>query len=314
MLREQLVVRAPRLAHALQRLRRQTLGAVTREIEDNRVLLGQVMARQLPTKVDSLVAAEFKVFSQLGEDGIIQYLLGVLGELPHSFIEFGVETYRESNTRFLLRNNTWRGLVIDGSPHNVAAIKRLPEYWQYDLTACASFITRDNINHLFADAGFTGEVGLLSIDIDGNDYWVWEAIEVVSPVVVVVEYNSVFGSEAAVSVPYSATFSRREAHYSNLYFGASLPALSHLATRKGYALIGCNSGGTNAFFVRTDRLGSLEPTAVADCFVDTPIRQSRDARGNLTFLSGRRRLEEIWHLPVSDVTTGSVQPLREFVS
>ena len=128
--------------------------------------------------------------------------------------------FSESNTRFLLRKDNWRGLVIDGSPTNVSSIRRLPEFWQHELTAVASFITRDNINDLFRDAGYTGEIGLLSIDIDGNDYWVWEAIEVVSPVIVVVEYNSVFGPDATVTVPYDPAFTRRAAHHSNLYFGA----------------------------------------------------------------------------------------------
>lgn len=312
MLRERLVANAPRLAQALQQARQQTPGSLTREIELNRILLGTMMSRQLPATAASLRDVEFRVFSQYGDDGIIQYLLQHV-DAPESFIEFGVETYRESNTRFLLVKDNWRGLVIDGSESNVASIRTLAEHWRHDLTALASFITRDNINDLFSGAGFTGEVGLLSIDIDGNDYWVWEAIDVVSPVVVVAEYNSVFGPEAKVSVPYAADFTRRAAHHSHLFFGASLAALCDLAERKGYAFVGSNSNGNNAYFVRLDQLGDLPALSAAEGHVESRFRESRDAAGNLTHLTGAARLDEIAHLSVHDFSTGSVRPLRDVV-
>ncbi|PKH44467.1 hypothetical protein CXG46_02085 [Nocardioides alpinus] len=300
------------MAQALQQARAQTPGSLTREIELNRILLGTMMARQLPATAGSLRDVEFRVFSQYGDDGIIQYLLQHV-DAPESFIEFGVETYRESNTRFLLVKDNWRGLVIDGSESNVASIRTLAEHWRHDLTALASFITRDNINDLFSGAGFTGEVGLLSIDIDGNDYWVWEAVEVVSPVVVVAEYNSVFGSEAKVSVPYAADFTRKAAHHSHLFFGASLAALCALGERKGYAFVGSNSNGNNAYFVRLDQLGDLPALTAAEGYVESRFRESRDASGNLTHLTGSARLDEISHLSVHDFTTDSVRPLRDVV-
>lgn len=312
MLRERLVAGSPRVAQVLQQVRAQTPGSLTREIELNRVLTGTMLARQLPASVSSLREVEFRVFSQFGDDGIIQYLLQHV-DAPESFIEFGVETYRESNTRFLLVKDNWRGLVIDGSEANVASITTMAEHWRHDLTAVASFITRENINDLFTAAGFTGEVGLLSIDIDGNDYWVWEAIEVVSPVVVVAEYNSVFGPEAKVTVPYAADFTRRAAHHSHLFFGASLGALCDLAERKGYAFVGSNSNGNNAYFVRLDQLGDLRALSAAEGYVESRFRESRDASGNLTHLSGSARLDEIAHLVVHDLTTGSQRPLRDAV-
>ena len=312
MLRERLVAGSPRVAQVLQQVRAQTPGQLTREIELNRVLTGTMLARQLPASVSSLREVEFRVFSQFGDDGIIQYLLQHV-DAPESFIEFGVETYRESNTRFLLVKDNWRGLVIDGSEANVASITTMAEHWRHDLTAVASFITRENINDLFTSAGFTGEVGLLSIDIDGNDYWVWEAIEVVSPVVVVAEYNSVFGPEAKVTVPYAADFTRRAAHHSHLFFGASLGALCDLAERKGYAFVGSNSNGNNAYFVRLDQLGDLRALSAAEGYVESRFRESRDVSGNLTHLSGSARLDEIAHLVVHDLTTGSQRPLRDAV-
>jgi hypothetical protein len=312
MLRERLVANSPRVAQVLQQVRQQTPGSLTREIELNRVLMGTMMARQLPASVSSLRDVEFRVFSQYGDDGIIQYLLRHV-DAPESFIEFGVETYRESNTRFLLVKDNWRGLVIDGSEANVASIRTMAEHWRHDLTAVASFITRENINDLFTGAGFTGEVGLLSIDIDGNDYWVWESIEVVSPVVVVAEYNSVFGPDAKVTVPYAADFTRRAAHHSNLFFGASLAALCDLAERKGYAFVGSNSNGNNAYFVRLDQLGDLRALSAAEGYVESRFRESRDEAGNLTHLSGSARLDEIAHLTVHDLATDSLRPLRDAV-
>ena len=125
-------------------------------------------------------------------------------------------------------------------------------YWRYSLNAVCAFVDAANINQLLGDNGATGDIGLLSIDIDGNDYWVWRAIEVVSPRIVVCEFNGIFGSKAKVSVPYDPAFERGRAHYSFLLAGASLSALAHLGVQKGYRLVGINSAGNNAFLVRQD--------------------------------------------------------------
>lgn len=93
--------------------------------------------------------------------------------------------------------------------------------WKYDLTAVTAFITRDNINQLIADAGFKGDIGILSIDLDGNDWWILNAIECVSPRILICEYNNIFGANKKVTVPYDAKFFRTEKHYSNLYWGDS---------------------------------------------------------------------------------------------
>lgn len=212
---------------------------VKSELEATKFLLGQFLAKSLSTA--TIAESEYKVFSQWGEDGIIQFLIRNLNIQHKIFIEFGVESYRESNTRFLLMNDNWKGLVIDGSAAHVDDIKNQEIYWKYELTAAAQFITKENINSIFTKNGFQGEIGLLSIDIDGNDYWVWQAIESVNPAIIVAEYNSVFGKERAVTVPYDASFYRTNKHFSNLYFGASLKALTLLANKKGYDLVGCNS-------------------------------------------------------------------------
>lgn len=262
---------------------------------------------------DNIQEAEFKVFSQFGDDGIIQYLVNRV-EIPagrRRFIEFGVENYRESNTRFLLLNNNWSGLILDGSAENINSIKNDQIYWKHELTAVHSFIDRDNINELIAANGFAGEVGILSIDIDGNDYWIWETIDVVKPAIVIVEYNSVFGATRAVAVPYDPLFNCTKAHYSNLFWGSSLKALCQLGKRKGYAFVGADSHGNNAYFVAQDKLGKLKELTAADGYVASRFRESRDEAGQLTYVSGRQRLELIKHLEVFDFEKGALISLRE---
>src|SRR6266478_3639226 len=149
---------------------------------------------------------------------MMQYFVNRL-DLPnaeHRFIECVVENYREANTRLLLLNDNWSGLVMDGSEHYVSCIRSEQIYWRHDFTALARFITRENINSIIESAGFGERIGILSVDVDGNDYWIWEAITSVDPAVVIVEYNGVFGSHEAVTIPYQADFVRQNAHYSCL--------------------------------------------------------------------------------------------------
>jgi hypothetical protein len=297
-------------------LRRQldeTRSIVRRGLDSARMLTARLLIDRIRSRgvVERIRDAEFQVFSQGGDDGIIQYLLHHLQIGPPVFIEFGASNYEESNTRFLLANDNWKGLVLDGSAENVAHIKRSEAYWKHDLTAAAAFVTRENVNALFAENGFRGEIGLLSIDIDGNDYWVWESTETVDPMLVIVEYNSVFGSRRAVTIPYDPDFARTRAHASNLYYGASLKALCLLADRKGYAFVGSNSAGNNAYFVKRSRLGPLKALSVEEGYVQSRFRESVNANGELTFISGEERLRVIAEMPAHDVERGCVVRIGE---
>jgi hypothetical protein len=279
--------------------------------EDRAVLLGKILSRLNNEKqiINSIQEVEFKVFSQWGDDGIIQYLTNKI-KMPKSFIEFGVETYREANTRFLLMNDNWSGLVIDGSKENIDSVHSEEIYWKFDLKAIDAFITKENINTLISSNGFAGEIGILSVDIDGNDYWVLKAIDVVKPVVIIVEYNSLFGNERYISVPYDATFFRRNAHFSNLFFGASLPAFNYLCVERGYTLIGCNSNGNNAYFVRNDKLGNLPAPGLEKAFVHSKFRESRSQKNELTYLDKKQQLEIIKGLEVINVKTNLLEPIQ----
>lgn len=264
---------------------------------------------QLPVTAN-LKKVGFGIFSQFDEDGIIQFLISHLEIENETFIEFGVEHYEESNTRFLLINDNWQGMVMDGSKENIAYIENDRVSRRFDLQARCVFVTKDNINDIIRSSGFDEDLGLLSVDIDGNDYWVWEAINSVHPRIVVAEYNSVFGLDP-VSVPYRPDFDRTKAHYSNLYYGCSLSALAHLARNKGYLLVGSNLRGNNAFFIRKDIAGSFSEISPNDAYVSSHLRESRDTRGELTRLREADRRKVIAHLPVVNVVTGQTASLGE---
>ena len=250
--------------------------------------------------------AEFKVFSQWGDDGIIQYIINKI-EFTKTFIEFGVQNYTESNTRFLLMNDNWSGLIIDGSEENIRYIKNDPIFWKYDLKAINCFITKKNINEVIKQAGFENEIGILSIDIDGNDYWIWETITIVNPIMVVIEFNAVFGSDRKISTPYSDNFIRENEHFSYLYFGASLPALIELGKQKGFSFIGTNSDSVNAYFLRNDCLNNFTLKTTQHSFSNSKFRESRDASGQLNYLSFEERQNCIKGLPVINLETNSLE-------
>jgi hypothetical protein len=299
-----------RLSRARKKFRR--LRQLDRAVDDLKVLQGRmfgVLNRERNS--GSLRDYEFRVFSQWGEDGIVQKLVDCL-EIPNkTFIEFGVEDFTEANCRFLMVNNLWKGYVIDGSEENVEKIASAPDFWRYQLSARAAFISRENINELLSESGFAHDLGILSVDVDGVDYWVFEAIKDYKARVLIMEYNAVFGCDRPITVPYDPAFFRTRAHHSNLYFGASLPALTLLANSRGYALIGTNLAACNAFFVREDLVQQTPflPLTAQEAFLDSTARESRNAKGELTYVSGASRLELIRGLPVLNVATNQIEPL-----
>lgn len=201
---------------------------------------------------------EASVFSQNGEDGVIMHIFSKIGVKNGCFVEFGSGDGYECNTANLAVNFDWQGLHMDGSKKNVLSAKKYFGFIEHCLgkrlkvVIAQEFITKENINSILKKHKVSGEIDLLSIDIDGNDYWVWEAIDCINPRVVVIEYNASFKSEKAVTVKYDPLFNRFLKHPSGMYHGASLAAMTKLAHSKGYVLIGCESNGINAFFVRKD--------------------------------------------------------------
>ncbi len=278
------VVRTQEIFGRLQHLERQA---------DTQLLLsGKQMSHLVKGLPDGspLREAEFKVFSQFGDDGIIQFLLSAVPVSDDRFVEFGVQDYREATTRFLLQNDNWRGLVMDSSEANVDAIRASWWYGAHELTARTAWVTAENINDLLTEAGYTGPIGLLHIDIDGNDLHVWNAVEVTQPDIVILEYNALLGPDHALTVPYDPAFDRTQAHFSWLYQGASIKALAAACDRRGYAFIGCNCAGNNAYFLRRGLLGQVREVSIEQGFVMSRFRESRDRDGQYSYATGADRL------------------------
>lgn len=193
---------------------------------------------------------EFQAFSQFGEDGIVEEIFRRIGVTNRYFVEFGVETGVETNTTYLLHQEGWQGLWLDGSEAHVQAIRQQfgGLISQGRLKAMQRFIMAENIQEIFREAGVPEELDLLSIDIDRNDYHVWKAISDYRPRVVIIEYNAVFRPGTRFVVPYDGAAMWDGSSCT----GASLEALCRLGDEKGYALVACSFAGVNAFFVKKD--------------------------------------------------------------
>lgn len=201
---------------------------------------------------------EFQVFSQNSEDGILQEIFRRIGMTHKTFVEFGAGTGLENNTAHLLIQG-WKGHWFEADEAHVQSIR---EHFSVPLRNSAlsvtqAFITAENIEPFFARSGIQKEFDLLSIDIDGNDYWVWKKISNFSPRAVVIEYNALFRPGTDWVMKYNPSHLWKKTSY----FGASLSSLEKLGREKGYSLVGCDFTGTNAFFVRNDLAGDafLEP-------------------------------------------------------
>jgi hypothetical protein len=214
--------------------------------------------RPLPSFED----AEMRFYSQNGEDGIVQLLLAAVGTETRRTVEICAGDGVECNSANLIVTHGWTGLLVDGGDELVTRGRRFyedgAETWYWPPVLLQSWVTRDNINKLVQDAGFDGDVDVLTIDLDGVDYWIWEALDCVRSRIVIVEYNAGWGPEEAMTVPYSDSFAWEKG---SQYFGASLGAMIKLAEHKGYRFVGTNSYGFNAFFVREDLGLPALPTA-----------------------------------------------------
>jgi hypothetical protein len=206
---------------------------------------------------------EARLHSQNGEDGLLLHIFSTIGVVDRRLVEIGIEDGRECLARTLLVWFGWSGLVMDSEGANVADARRFFRdecgFADGRVRVVRCFVTAENVDGVLVDNGMTGDVDLLSIDIDGNDYWVWKAITAIRPRVVAIEYNASFGPDEALTVPYDPGFDRKAKHPSGWYHGASIAALASLARRRGYALVGGDSSGVNAFFVRAELLGAALP-------------------------------------------------------
>ena len=175
---------------------------------------------------------DYKIFSQNGEDGIIDYLLFSLGITIPKFIEIGIGDYQESNTRYLFETTNSKGLIVDCIKNLKAEVLKNTKLWRGDLKIIEDFVNSENINKILEENSFNKEIDLFSLDIDGIDYWVLKKIPNNFSKIIVAEYNSNFGHEFEITVPNIKKFNRTKYHYSNLCFGASLKAIINLLEKK----------------------------------------------------------------------------------
>jgi hypothetical protein len=212
----------------------------------------------------------FRCFSQTDEDGILLYLLSLTNMVTRKAVEVCAGNGVESNTANLIINHGYHALLLDGNARDVEEGRSFyrnnrntriwpPQYVQ-------GWVTRDNINTILTENHFQGEIDVLSLDMDGVDYWIWKELTAVSPRVVVLEYQDAWGDEAALTVPYSESFQAVRFNGYPDYAGATLPAFVKLGRSKGYRLVGCNQYGYNAFFLRDDVGANMFPeVSAASC-------------------------------------------------
>jgi len=221
---------------------------------------------------------EFHAFSQNGEDGILLLLFSVLGTVNRVAVEICAGSGIECNAANLVINHGWRALMVDGDPDQIATgtkFYREHRNTRYSPpTLVSAWLTAESLNDLVRKHGFAGEIDLFSLDVDGNDYWFWRALDAVQPRVVVVEFNALLGPERALTMPYDAQY-RFDPNDQPPQCGASLSAFAKLGREKGYRLVGVHSLGFNAFFVR-DGLGeeAFPEVTPAQCFAQ--VERLRD--------------------------------------
>jgi hypothetical protein len=242
---------------------------------------------------EALLRAEYQISSQNGEDGILAFLFSKIGPGDRRFVEFGIGDVARCNSTQLALGFGWSGLLVDGERRFVEAALRFyaahPEA-AARVRIAEAWITPDNVDAVFRSNGMQGDVDLVSIDIDGNDYWVWQALSAARPRVVAIEYNASLGAEESLVTRYDPHFDRFALHPRGWYHGASLAAFERLARARGYRLVGCDSSGFNAFFVRDDAAeGKLAALPAKEAFYPCS-RRLREA-------TAEAQLESLRHLP-----------------
>lgn len=243
------------------------------------ILMEYYQAKMAADDLPDIQDTGLKIFSQFEEDGLLLYVFSLIGMTNKTFIEFGSDDGINSNSANLFYHHEFNGLFMDGNPKALErgyfffnkyrnAKKVMPEFKQ-------AFITAENINELITSSGMEGEIGLLSIDIDGNDYWVWKAMDVVSPQVVIIETHNEFGMNDII-VPYDPEYFYPGKH--PVYHGASPVAMTKLAKKKGYRLVGSNDLGFNFIYVREDLLADVLPEVSVESLLTHPSNVQAQAR------------------------------------
>jgi hypothetical protein len=294
-------------------------GLLTPEISNFKFALGQsaiLASRQSYFKVKNLWDAEVKVYSQWGEDGILDYICELIELAKPRVLEIGAGNFLECNSRFIAEFRNASVVAVDAR----ADLLNAPLHslkWKNHIELVNEWITPDNINSIieYAEQNINS-VDIFSLDLDGNDYWILESANLSQFKIVVVEYNALFGSSYEVTVPRNDRFERHKQHASGLYYGASLKAFVELLEHKGFIFIGTNRSCVNAFFIKKNLRSKFETLKIHDLdkYVDSTIRESRDSFGKLSFLAGIDRNIAIESLPLWNIASQEMINVRDIFS
>ncbi len=248
---------------------------------------------------------DYKVYSQNGEDGILDYFLSCLNIDKPKFVEIGIGDYSECNSRFIFERASPKGLVIDCIENLKKKVSKNTKLWKGDLKIINEKINSNNILEILNNNSFLDELDLFSLDIDSTDYWVLKKMPNNFSKIAIIEYNSVFGPDLKITVPNIDNFNRNEYHFSNLCFGASLRAIIDLMEEKNIKFVGTNLARCNAFFILEKYLNNINVN-IPDKnnlknHTNSNIREGRDKSGKLNYISGNERIKSIYDCEVVDL-------------
>lgn len=235
------------------------------QLEQRRLFLYYQYLKNQGLPLPSFRDTGFRTYSQNDEDGLLLYIFSLIGFTNRTCIDMAFGSPYGANTTNLICNWGFHGLLVEGNSEPTTFFETHKDTCIYPPLIRKAWITAENVNELCLANGFEDEIDLFSLDMDGVDYWVWKALDAVSPRVVVVEYQDVLGSEKSLAVPYRPDFNRFD--IDEHFFSASLLAFVTLARTKGYRLVGVNSYGFNAFFVKDGLANDLLPEiSINECF------------------------------------------------
>jgi hypothetical protein len=243
-----------------------------KQLEQRLLFLRYQELKSTPSLMPNFNDMGFRVYSQNDEDGKILFIFSLIGFTNKLCLDMAFATPYGSNTTNLILNWGFHSLLVEAND-----LKGSQRFFDAHKDSCIfppkivqSWITRENVNEICLNAGFEGEIDFFSLDMDGVDYYIWEALTVVQPRLVVVEYNDIISDTLSQTVPYDVEFDREHSDF----FGASLKAFENLANKKGYRLIGTNQLGYNAFFLKNGIEEELLPKIeVNSCFKHPKVKE-----------------------------------------
>ena len=267
--------------------------------------------REKYKNIENLNDVDYKIFSQNGEDGIVDYLLYQLKIEKPKFLEIGVGDYTEANTRFIFERTSPKGLVIDSIQDLEIKIKKNLAVWRGELNIINKSVNSDNIIDILKFNDAMNDLDLFSLDIDGIDYWILNELPNNFSKIAIIEYNPVFGSDMEVSVPNIDNFDRTKYHYSNLCFGMSLKAAIKIMENKNFYFVGSNLFRNNAFFISNDfdknKYFSNLIINEYKKYIDSNFSESRDKTNKLNYLNKKRQINTIMNCEVIDLSNQNKQ-------